>query len=521
VVETLARTGRSSTRIARHRFFETFQHVLESTKFLADIQPGGASHVSGRKRILKLVELNPQYYDLQAFGVPINNLLKDMKGTTFFSPETGYGTCLNTAQIRWLAIPTYSTNLMFLQLPRQSIYPRKQEVEDYIALFRYIAHILRTPTEALETPKKAKAWMESIMLTEIDPTETSKILASNIIKYLEGTRPVCVSKEFLEAGSRWLNSNELYDGLGLGNPDYYYLALMARQCWLSMLVAYTARAIPLLDEKQILYFRQLLYDYIVEGEILRGPSRFDYKYVPDTGKMTTYEEDTQRPDEAKRAFSFETVDLYAFVVGYVAFLLAGLAGLKLSVAVSKNLIAFVRQAHNRNIFWLSISALAALALAPVDSDFTAKHFRIPQSTNIALGLGGLDDNDIRSIRSGDPPSRLNYKIRITNGSLPLDIKAGDPSGHEIFRRADVAEAQAERTVSSAAPNINVQETPGAVPTLNEVMMVIICGLSDIALYEKNSRTMMNQFVAVFASYRGKLNMLASVVCFSYGSRMDS
>lgn len=141
---------------------------------------------------------------------------------------------------------------MFLQLPRQSIYPRKQEVEDYIALFRYIAHILRTPTEALETPKKAKAWMESIMLTEIDPTETSKILASNIIKYLEGTRPVCVSKEFLEAGSRWLNSNELYDGLGLGNPDYYYLALMARQCWLSMLVAYTARAIPLLDEKQIL-----------------------------------------------------------------------------------------------------------------------------------------------------------------------------------------------------------------------------------------------------------------------------
>lgn len=95
----------------------------------------------------------------------------------------------------------------------------------------------------------------------------------------------------------------------------------------------------------IQYFRQLLYDYIVEGEILRGPSRFDYKYVPDTGKMTTYEEDTQRPDEAKRAFSFETVDLYAFVVGYVAFLLAGLAGLKLSVAVSKNLIAFVRQAR--------------------------------------------------------------------------------------------------------------------------------------------------------------------------------
>ena len=237
IVETLARTGGFSTKIVRHRFFETFQHVLESTRSLADIQPGGAGHASSvrvrllhasvRKRIMKLVETRPQYYDVEKYGVPINDL-----------------DCIQ-------AIGTYSSNLMFLQLPRQNIYPRKQEIEDYIALFRYIAHLVGTPTEAFESPTKAKAWMESIMLTEVYPTETSKILASNIIKCLEDTPPVFMSKEFLEVGSRWLNGNELCDGLGIGNPGYYYWALMAGQCWLSKLVAYTARTVPWLDEKQI------------------------------------------------------------------------------------------------------------------------------------------------------------------------------------------------------------------------------------------------------------------------------
>lgn len=324
VVETLARTGGFSTKIARHRFFETFQHVLESTKSLKEIQPGGAGHASSvrvrllhasvRKRILKLVETRPQYYDVEKYGVPINDL-----------------DCIQ-------AIGTYSSNLMFLQLPRQNIHPRKQEVEDYIALFRYIAHIVGTPTEAFETPAKAKAWMESIMLTEIYPTETSKILANNIVKSLEGTPPVYLSKEFLEVGSRWLNGDELCDGLGMGNPGWYYWALMAGQCWLSKVVAYTARSVTWLDEMQISYLRQLLYGYIVEGETLGGPSHFDYKYIPEAGKKTTYEEDNKRPDQSK-AFSIETVYFYAFVFGCFVLFLTGLSGVKVSMIGIKSLVA--------------------------------------------------------------------------------------------------------------------------------------------------------------------------------------
>ena len=295
-------------------------------------------HASVRKRILKLVETRPQYYDVKKYGIPINDL-----------------DCIQ-------AIGTYSSNLMFLQLPRQNIYPHKQEIEDYIALFRYIAHLTGTPTEAYETPAKAKAWMESIMLTEIDPTDTSKILANNIIRCLEDTPPVYLSKEFLEVGSRWLNGNELCDGLGLGNPGYYYWALMAGQCWLSKVVAYTARAIPWLDEMQIAvrrpsfpgnlrsrmsllmwitqYLRQLLYGYIVEGDTLGGPSHFDYKYIPEAGKKTTYEEDNKRPEQTK-VFSFETVYFYAFIGGCIAFVLAGFSGVMISLVAAKNLIAVV------------------------------------------------------------------------------------------------------------------------------------------------------------------------------------
>ena len=54
--------------------------------------------------------------------------------------------------------------------------------------------------------------------------------------------------------------------------------------------------------------------------------------------MTTYEDDVQRPDQ-RSAFSIETVYLYAFVLGCVSFFLVGLSGLKISLAVTRNLIA--------------------------------------------------------------------------------------------------------------------------------------------------------------------------------------
>ena len=93
------------------------------------------------------------YYDVEKHGIPINDL-----------------DCI-------YPVGTYSSNL----ISRQNIYPRQQEVVDYIALFRYITLLVGTPIGAFEIPGKAKAWMEGILPMVIDPTETFKILANNII----------------------------------------------------------------------------------------------------------------------------------------------------------------------------------------------------------------------------------------------------------------------------------------------------------------------------------------------------
>lgn len=118
---------------------------------------------------------------------------------------------------------------------------REQEVVDYIALWRLVAHYIGTPTAYFETTERAKAIMESILLSEVKPSPTSKILANNIILSLQGQAPAYASREFLVASARWLNGNELGDALGLDRPGYYYWALFAGQCLFFVILAWLHR----------------------------------------------------------------------------------------------------------------------------------------------------------------------------------------------------------------------------------------------------------------------------------------
>jgi len=176
---------------------------------------------------MKLAAQHPSYYDVQKLGIPINDL-----------------DCIAT-------IGTFSATLIWLAFPRQGIFLRRQEILDYIALWRYIGYLTGTPTESFETPEKAKRVMESLLMNEIDPTETSKILANNVIKSLAGQPPQFASTAFLEASSRWLNGNELCDALGLGRPGWYHWSLMAGQCLFFMAICYTYRMVPYLDRQKI------------------------------------------------------------------------------------------------------------------------------------------------------------------------------------------------------------------------------------------------------------------------------
>lgn len=216
---------------------ETFQWLLQVTHGLSCIQPHGEGHASTvrirllhasvRQRIMKLVQSRPEYFNVEKYGVPVNTLDSIHSITTF---------CCNP---------------MWFQLPKMGIVPKQQEVDDYIALFRYLAYLLATPTEYFETSDKAKAVMESMYLHELEPTPTSKIVGYNFVKCLEDLPPMNISKEFIEAGSRWFNGNELCDALDLGRPGWYYYVLMVGLSWTVMALAFLQRIIPPFDRFMI------------------------------------------------------------------------------------------------------------------------------------------------------------------------------------------------------------------------------------------------------------------------------
>ena len=237
VTEVLARTGGFSPTVAKHRLYETTQHILQVTKSLESIKPGGAGHASSirvrllhaavRRRIMKLASEKPSYYSVADYGIPINDL-----------------DCIAT-------ITTFSTTLIYLGFPRQGIFLRPQEIIDFIALWRLVAHYLGTPTSYFATPESAKCIMDSIFISEIRPSETSKILANNIILALESQPPAYASRDFLNASARWLNGKDLSDALGLGNPGWYYFGLVAGQCIFFCIVCYTYRSVEYLDRRKI------------------------------------------------------------------------------------------------------------------------------------------------------------------------------------------------------------------------------------------------------------------------------
>lgn len=318
VVETLTRTGGFNVSVARHRLFETTQHILECTRDLASIQPGGDGfasslrvrllHAAVRKRIMTLARSHPSYYNVEEWGIPINDL-----------------DCVAT-------IASFSATLIFISLPRQGLWVTQQEAEDYVALWRLIAHYTGTPTEFFETPLKAKYAMESLLMHEIRPSKTSGVLANNIIRALENTPPAYASRSFLEVNARWMNGNELCDELGLGRPSAWYWALMAGQCLFFMGVCYFYRSFEALDRRKVKGLRRIFWAFIVEGKsgLAGETSTFELKWVPDVGVGTEKGGD----NEVKgRERGVESRSLRTLLVVGAGLGLSGWIGLKVAARV--------------------------------------------------------------------------------------------------------------------------------------------------------------------------------------------
>jgi len=280
VVETLSRTAAFSTKTARRRLYETTQHILQVTDSIDSVKPGGKGwesslrvrllHSAIRLRIMKLENENPGYYDVETYGIPINDL--DSIAT----------------------ITTFSATLLWQSLPRQGIFPSTQEEKDYIALWRYVGWLFGTPTDPyMVDAANAKRTFESLILFEIDPSPTSQVLAYNLIAALSNSPPIYASPDMLCATARWLIGNELSDALGLGRPSspWYYYSLMAGQCLVFIGGSYSTRILRSWDRKKQKMMRKAFWTMIVDSKTgLNGRlARYEMKWVPRLGKTTAKE----------------------------------------------------------------------------------------------------------------------------------------------------------------------------------------------------------------------------------------
>lgn len=271
IVETLGRTGGFSAKVVRHRLLETLQHTLQVTKSLESIMPGGDGHTSTvrvrllhalvRNRILRLAQKRPAYYDVGKHGIPINDL--DSIGT----------------------ICSFAPTVIYIGLPRQGIFISDQESTDYIALWRLIAYYIGTPNEWFETPSKARAIMESIMITEIKPSRMSGVLARNIIQGLKDTPPLYASAGVLEGITRSLIGNDLSNELGIGTPDIFSWLFVGWVFIYTATVAYFCRSVQALDEGHVKRNREKFWNLLLDAHTGLGKeTNFTFKYVPSDEK---------------------------------------------------------------------------------------------------------------------------------------------------------------------------------------------------------------------------------------------
>ena len=275
VVETLARTGGFGVQVTRRRLLETSQHFLECIESLDSVKPGGKGYMSSvrvrllhatvRRRIMRLAREKPDYYNTEAWGIPINDLHQ-------------IGT-----------IDAYSTALVYMSLPRQGVYLTEEQTMDYLALWRWIGHIMGTPVDWMESPGLAKAMMESVMTSELGPSKNSKIIANNILTAQANVPPLNSSREYLAALTYKLNGECLASSLGIDKPSAYYSVLANLQCWMLNTMSAIHPMLPQSwqDRKVrrfIAYGHEMIKSQRLGG--LGHSASFDFQYTPAIGKMT-------------------------------------------------------------------------------------------------------------------------------------------------------------------------------------------------------------------------------------------
>ncbi|KAM5342964.1 hypothetical protein ACJ41O_013930 [Fusarium nematophilum] len=275
VVETLSRTGGFGVNVTRRRLLETLQHFMEVVEDIDAVKPGGKGYVSSvrvrllhaavRRRLMQLESERPGYYDMDKWGVPINDL-------------HSIGT-----------ISVYSVAIIYMALPRQGIFLTEQQITDYLALWRWVGYLLGTPVDWMATPAQAKAMMESVMTSEMAPSANSRILANNILTAEARVPPLHAPRELLAAQAYQLNGGDLAGALGIEKPSWHYRAVVWVQCFVLFLLSSSYPWLPAhMQKSRDRKFRNLAHFMITSKKVggIGKATKFEFQYLPRIGMLT-------------------------------------------------------------------------------------------------------------------------------------------------------------------------------------------------------------------------------------------
>ncbi|KAJ5183628.1 hypothetical protein N7492_001244 [Penicillium capsulatum] len=272
--EVLARTGGFTLRIIPRRFLETFMWLLQITMSMEGMKPGGQGfistvrvrllHAAVRQRVIKLIEQDPSYFNEEEFGTPAN--MRDAIHST----------------VIFCCMP------LFRQLPIIGITPEPEETADFLAFFRYIAYIMGNPQSYFDGVEQSKATMESVMLCEPPPTETSKAICMNFTAALQDAPGINISRPMLEAGCRIMSGDKMADLLGFPRRSVFYHASYRGYFRLLVWINVLQRWIPPFDRWVIRKSKEIVITNVFGAPILKG-AKFDMINFPALNKFTKAE----------------------------------------------------------------------------------------------------------------------------------------------------------------------------------------------------------------------------------------
>ncbi|KAL9636887.1 MAG: hypothetical protein Q9204_002086 [Flavoplaca sp. TL-2023a] len=183
---------------------------------------------------------------------------------------------------------------------------------------------------------------------------------------------------------------------------------------------------------------------------------------------------------------------------------------------------------SQDVFRLSISSLTILAAKSFDLSYRANILSLRRDGKIALALGGpgtyfLPNYTIWGITLATEymvgHSFRNWRFELywqqalvgqiwyVNAhqmSTPSVTDALNIDDQQVLWQTKSIIAQSEVANLGVAPAIGILPIPGFLLTLNEVMMTIIGGLSDLAPHDADQRVPQNKFFTRFAPYRARI-----------------